>query len=238
MNDLPNTPNFATEGESLSPHWSFKWINPSRIEAGEAIAPARLSTPRAHEFAALNLVSEDLAFAHDCFTAAAQLGIPDSTNLQITSLIFSGVVGYARCFKSGVRKARLDSSTLKASNVTVDLEVHEYLISLRDKHVAHSVNDFEECEAVAIVVGRPEVGWRDGSGVGVIMKRSVGISASLLKRAIAHIAVVQKIVSNIVEGLRIEVYTEFKESFDKDQKWECAPLVHFSDRSAVAKPRK
>ena len=164
--------------------------------------------------------------------------MPDSTNLQTTALIFSGVVSYARCFKSGVRKVRLDPSQLAATGVAFDLEIHDYLIALRDKHVAHSVNDFEECEAVAVVVGGPNSGWRDGSGVGVIMKRSVGISALLLKQAIEHVINLQKIVTDKVESLRFEVYVEFKDAFEKDKKWECAPLLHFSGRRDIAKRRK
>ena len=51
-------------------------------------------------------------------------------------------IRYARCFKTGVRIALdpLDVASAKPDYV----ELHEFVIALRDKHIAHSVNAFED----------------------------------------------------------------------------------------------
>lgn len=238
MSDPSSANDVSKEGEALSPEWSFKWINPSRIEAGEMMAPARLSSPKARSFAALNLILEDLTFAHDCLKQAHEIGLPDSSNLQSKALIFSGVVSYARCFKSGVREVRLDSTELTKNGVHFDLTIHDYVVALRDKHVAHSVNEFERCEAVAIMVGMPQKGWRDGSGVGVIMQHSVGMSRDLLWRVIQHVEKLKSHISAEIEKERMEVYREFQESYAKEKKWEAAPILTIADRRNVAKRRR
>lgn len=228
----------AREGESLAPEMTFTWINPSRIEAGEFIAPARLSSPQAQSFAAMHLIHRDLTFARDCLAQADQIGIPDATNIQSKALVFSAVVAYARPFKSGVRLIRLSPEQMVEKGVLFDTEIHDYLIALRDKHVAHSVNDYEDCEAIAVVVGKPEAGWRDGSGVGVIVMQSVGLTRNLLRCAMAHIEGLKNAIIADIEAQRIPVYDEFKTVFAKDGKWEIAPLVKLSDRSKVSQRRK
>ena len=52
------------------------------------------------------------------------------------------VVRYARCFSSGARD-QLSHKLMHSAPDTLR-EAHEYFIAVRSKHVAHSVNDFEE----------------------------------------------------------------------------------------------
>jgi hypothetical protein len=54
----------------------------------------------------------------------------------------AAVVRYGRCFKSGVRD-RLPELALDAAPEVLK-DTHEFVLDLRDKHVAHSVNPFEE----------------------------------------------------------------------------------------------
>jgi hypothetical protein len=119
--------NAVTQGERSAPCATFIWIDPGPIESGEHIVPAKLNGERARKFAALYLVIDDLAFALDCLVEADKLGIPDADNLHSKALIFSGVVGYNRCFKSGVREVRLEPKELEATGVTFDHEIHRYL---------------------------------------------------------------------------------------------------------------
>jgi len=51
-------------------------------------------------------------------------------------------VAYARCFLSGVRQS-LDPALLSQADVELR-ETHEFVLHMRNKHVAHSVNSFEE----------------------------------------------------------------------------------------------
>ena len=228
----------AREGELLAPKMTVTWISPGRIEAGELIAPVKLSTAKAESFAAMHLILGDLMFALDCLAQADQIGMPDATNIQSKGLVFSAVVAYARPFKSGVRQIRLSPEQLVEKNVSFDSDIHDYLIALRDKHVAHSVNDCEYCEAIAVLVGKPELGWRDGSGVGVIIKQSVGLTRKLLKRTMVHIENLKIAISGEIEALRLEVYEEFKADFAQDSNREMVPLVKLSDRSKVSERRK
>ena len=233
----PISMNSESHGESFSSELTFTWINPRPIAAGEQMAPVALSFPEAQSFAALHLILQDLAFASDCLKLSNTYGIPDDRSLQSKALIFSGIVGYARCFKSGVRNS-LNASDLVAKGTPFDLEIHEYMLALRDKHIAHSVNDYEECQTVAILVGRPETGWRDGSGIGVTMKRTVGISSDLLLQAVAHIEKLKQFITVDLESKRLSIYDKFREDFGANGQWEMAPLVRMSDRSRISKRRK
>ena len=50
-------------------------------------------------------------------------------------------VTYARCFKKGARKPL--SAPLNKLMSKEELECHQFFLNLRDKHIAHSVNNFE-----------------------------------------------------------------------------------------------
>jgi hypothetical protein len=239
MNDNPVLEDQSLElRERFEAIWVTKIVDPKPIEAGEQIASAKLTTEPARQFAALHLVMADLEFALECLIEADKLGFPDASNPQSRALIFSGVVAYARCFKEGVREIRLRPEDLDAVSAGFDREIHDYLIVLRDKHVAHSVNDFEYCEAVATVIGHIERSWRVGGGVGVIMKKMIGISGALVKRAIKHIGAVKGALSVDIELRRRVLYDEFDAAFAKDGKWEMAPLARISDRDGISKRRR
>lgn len=67
---------------------------------------------------------------------------------QLDALATAALVKYSRIFKSGVRE--------KISHMSIgfndeELEAHEYLINLRDKHISHSVNGYERGQVVAFL---------------------------------------------------------------------------------------
>jgi hypothetical protein len=62
----------------------------------------------------------------------------------------AAVIRYGRCFKQGVRHY-LPTRALSAAPHELQ-ETHAFVIALRDKHVAHSVNPFEENE-VTVQIG-------------------------------------------------------------------------------------
>jgi hypothetical protein len=95
--------------------WQFRFVDTTTIEAGEFIAPARLSSDLGREYAEWHMVGTDLSFALDCLKEADKLGIPDSENLHSKALIFSAVVAYARPFKTSVRALRMDAAHFSAS---------------------------------------------------------------------------------------------------------------------------
>lgn len=60
---------------------------------------------------------------------------------ESSGLTIAAFVSYARCFKSGVRSAT--GRELEASISETDRTHHKTIIDLRDKFVAHSINDLE-----------------------------------------------------------------------------------------------
>jgi len=59
----------------------------------------------------------------------------------------AAVIAYARCFNQGVRHPLpKDLFILAPEHLKI---AHDYFIALRSKHIAHSVNDFEENTPVA-----------------------------------------------------------------------------------------
>jgi hypothetical protein len=66
------------------------------------------------------------------------------------ALAYAAAVAYARCFGTGVR-APLPAALLEAAPAEVR-ETHGFIMDLRNKHIAHSVNVFEENRVVANVL--------------------------------------------------------------------------------------
>ncbi len=84
------------------------------------------------------------------------------------------LVKYARCFKSGVRsKVQKELSTTITES---DRTLHDQAINIRDKHIAHSVNDLEE-HRVRVYLHPPE--W--GKGLGSVNLESHRIIAPELE---------------------------------------------------------
>lgn len=238
MTDSNEETELSMFGEGFSSGLSFTWLNPGPIEAGESMAPVRLTSEAAKNFAALHLALGDISFALECLKAADSIGIPNDNNLQSKSLIFSGVVAYARSFKTGVRAMTLNKNELIREGASFDEEIHDYLIFLRDKHIAHSVNDMEDCEAVAIVIGSINGPWRDGSAVGVVLKQSIGISRSLLQRALVHISALQSFLESGMMDKRQALHKEFLLELKESKEIELAPIMKLSDRSKIGERRK
>lgn len=94
--------------------------------------------------------------------------VPHEIALSANALWIAAHVAYARCFIGGARRnVPLDFlSTLDGEPV----ELHNYIIDMRNKHVAHSVNAFEQVQ-IGIVLDE-EQGSAVGVGIGHL-KRAV-----------------------------------------------------------------
>jgi len=62
--------------------------------------------------------------------------------LDWEALSTAACIAYARCFVTGIRN-RLDESLLDVADPEFR-DLHEFVLNLRNKHIAHSVNLFEE----------------------------------------------------------------------------------------------
>lgn len=227
-------PEFS-KAERQSPGWQFRFLDTTTINAGEMIVPAKLSGDLAREFAELHMIGADFSFALDCLKEADKLGLPDSENLHSKALIFSAVVAYARPFKTSVRSLRMDAGYFSSLS-SFSSETHDYLIAVRDKHIAHSVNDFERSDATGVMVGTPQTEWRP-AGVGVTVMQTIGLSRRIVEQAIAQITDMLQVVTDHIDRIRPELFQIFCAEYAREGKWEMAPIVRFPDRGNVQKRR-
>src|SRR5688572_13808408 len=102
----------------------------------------------------LMLMLEDISFAADLL--GAKLSWPSEEDdeehdkqtgeehghLDLPKAIWNAaLVAYARVFAGGVRQP-IDATTIFQAG-SDELEAHEYFLALRNRHVAHSVSDYE-----------------------------------------------------------------------------------------------
>jgi hypothetical protein len=115
----------------------------------------RFESDDAREYADLVSVCNDLTFVLAATDRLLQeLDKRDDKPDQVVLRAYwsAATIAYMRCFGSGKRR------TLKANlfaTVTGGAETHEHIKNTRDKHVAHSVNAFEEAQVGFIVGAAP-----------------------------------------------------------------------------------
>lgn len=230
------------DGELFSPTWSFTWIETgATIAEGTLIAPVALPAgDDTVEHASLHLALDDLALARACLLEASKLGVPNNEDMIAKGLIHAAVIAYARPFANGVRGFHLTPSFFDGHWGEAEVHLHEYLYALRDKHVAHSVNDFERATTVGVVVTDKSFRLIDTnpSGVGVTKLSMVGLPMSKLRLCPDHIgSMISKIESRIVE-LRAIIHERTRSLLRVGEPIEIAPVMTLADRSKIAERRK
>ena len=76
-----------------------------------------------------------------CLSSLEQLSKVLLIDTEITDAFLTrALVRYARCFKTGIRTVK--ATDLTSSFTSEDLVSHQFFLDYRDKHIAHSVNDF------------------------------------------------------------------------------------------------
>lgn len=224
-------------GEAVKSQLSWMPMDLTPMEAGSMWIPVKMSSQGAHEYSAIQLIKADLEFANECLREADKLGMPNDDILSSKALIFSGIIAYARAFGTGARGISFVPDDIIKKGVEFDSEIHLYLLNLRSKHVAHSVNAFEECDTVGMVVRSPGKPTRPNA-IGFVMKRSIGLSRKQLMKSTEHIAnLVAHLEAEIVTR-RITLFDELKASYAAGDKMMIAPIVKVSDRAKVGQKRK
>lgn len=119
----------------------------------QEIAFYRLSIPEAELLANLGGTQMDLnATLMYCNMLEDKSGPAANDSFLWEAIAIAAVTRYARCFSEGVRNRSNKLNALVLENLTEDLlSSHKYILLVRNKHVAHSVNNFEEDE-VAVQV--------------------------------------------------------------------------------------
>lgn len=195
-----------------------------------------LNTPSARELAGHLAVHRDLLFVRECCERLLVLfGSEDATpdSVLVDALWSTAVIAYARCFKDGRREYRPQPSELAALPLEGEfIEFHELILKLRDKHIAHSVNPFEQV-VVGAILSAPGASELKVEGVATLMGRhfvadNIGISQlGHLAHAIA--AVVAKKVESIQETVLAET-----QAMDIDTLSALPPLRIFAPGSESA----
>lgn len=94
------------------------------------------------------------------FVDGLERGISEVVKLNIECHATTILVKYGRCFKGGVRSKV--QQELFATITEPNLSIHNLAIDIRDKHIAHSVNDLEE-HRVRVYLHPEETGRGFGS---------------------------------------------------------------------------
>lgn len=107
----------------------------------------RLRIPEAERLASLGGIEQDLrGVISYCDRLIKNSEISRLNFIELEAVGSAALIRYARCFSSGVRDP---ISHALLNNASADLrEFHQYCIDLRSKHVAHSINPFEENEVL------------------------------------------------------------------------------------------
>jgi len=225
-------------GQLYQSQMTGRWVETGpTIEAGSKIPPIRIRSDHAIGFAALHLVVHDFEFALECFKRAYALGRPDAANIESKAFINAGVMSYARAFAQTARSIRLSPDMFASIWNDEDTELHDFLYDLRDKHIAHSVNEFERCEPAGMVVYTPEGLIQEGvSGVGVVLQTVIGLPLQRLEQAVHHVEHCINFIKIRIEELRPLVHADMKAEMPDGM--ELVPMVKFNDDpEAVRKPR-
>jgi hypothetical protein len=99
--------------------------------------------PEAHRMASLGGVMNDLRGVIDyCNLLNEHQSFERLNFCEWEAISIAAVVRYARCFVEGKRD-RLNETMLSDASIEMQ-QLHAFLMSLRHRHVAHSVNPFED----------------------------------------------------------------------------------------------
>lgn len=162
----------------------------------------------AGEFEDLHGVSRDLEMARRLCLIAEGFGKDDvNQGVAVDGLLSAALIRYMRCFSSGVRSP-LRSDDLSKFGAEI-VETHSFLKDYRDKHLAHSINNYEDCYAnvdlhinngslekiYGLLPGSSRVILHNGNGSALLALIDEVISLVVEKKYAAEIAVVDKLNS-------------------------------------------
>lgn len=179
-----------------------------------AFFPKLLTMPMAHELADLRMIQKDLQHVQNCCAMLLEKEFCMLGTLEGRALLDSLCIRYRRCFGSGVRTP-LKTEVLKFSDES--RELHEQFYSLADKHIAHSVNNYE-LNATTLYVAISETGEVTRGGLGNNGTETVGLAPYDILRFEAHVKKVMQGVEGLIERYTCILTTEATSLSDEDIK--------------------
>ena len=135
-------------------------------------SPYRFPVPEASKLASLESIKRDLEGVLAYCECLEEMRVEPFDSLLWEAVSAAAVVRYARCFSTGAREP-LDHNLLNSAPQDIK-EAHEYMMNVRNKHVAHSVNAFEENEVTVTL--REDGDSLEIMGVGAHHGRITGLA--------------------------------------------------------------
>ena len=158
----------------------------------EMMPTSELRTEDAARWADLHLVMQDLQFVIDaCRRFVAECQKAPRDDLVLEALWTSAVVKYGRCFATG-KRFRLDSDVFVNAPDGAP-KAHKFFRDMRDKHVAHSVNPFEEA-CVGLVFSGRDAQPQNAVAVSFVSRKLVHQDAAGIKPLLSLASFVHKVV--------------------------------------------
>lgn len=139
------------------------------------IPQAIVDFEEARRYADVVSIANDLRYVLEVLGRLEHLlAAPGETDgLLAKSYWSSALITYVRCFSTGKRSSLKPDVFDGLSGPThTALEVHNHFKDMRDKHVAHSVNPYEQT-SVALMLAPEGSGKRQVEGVGVLTMQHV-----------------------------------------------------------------
>ena len=132
---------------------------------------AKVDYEEAKKLAELGAIVQDLGFTmKTCSRLKKLLNEKSQDSLLIESMWTAALIRYARCFATGKRFGL--SESIFDGLIGEPHKVHKMYIDLRDKHIAHSVNPFEQM-AVGLVLSPQSSHERKIIGVATMSMRHI-----------------------------------------------------------------
>lgn len=225
-----------SEGEIVTAIWQYRFINLDQIPSGSKLAQGLFETASGRAVGEFRTVLSDMEFALECLEEADRLGLPDGQQLMSRALLNAAVVSYGRVFKGGVRSVRLRVDELSDPDQEHFSTTHEALLNLRDKHVAHSVNEYERAESGPLMVQTPDGMWSP-RGVGFIVQRYIGLNRQTVMNAIRLIRAWLSFLRARIGHLEAIEFAEFCQSFAVTGTFKMAPGYRVADRTKAGERR-
>lgn len=111
-------------------------------EQRQKLPLVRINVPEAQRLADLRAIMQDFETIMQCCSRLEKRLEDKSDYILIESLWIAAVIKYARCFATGKRFGLSQDIYLHLQGEPV--KAHQFYIDLRNKHIAHSVNAYEQ----------------------------------------------------------------------------------------------
>jgi hypothetical protein len=169
---------------------------------------AELKSTKAKELADRAAIFQDLTFCVACCDRAIEnLRAASQDTVLIRALWTAALVAYARCFTTGVRFGL--TSDLFDHFEGEPRETHEYYLDLRNKHIAHSVNPFEQI-VIGAVLSAPDAATKSVEGIATLTGTNISESAESIEQLRTLATTALKYIARTGKELSAEVLEEAK----------------------------